>query len=244
MADIDQRIKDILSKMLEKTSGQVLTAAVAIKVLEAKFKEAFGGINFADKTALIEAFLADHQKAKVPAAAAAKSSTSKKGDSSSSNSSDSDSSGSDDDSDDEEEEDEEDEDVFDDSGDDEEEEEPAAKKLRAELLTGDAGARVEAMLNCARKCGYRPKPPVTSGEGAQTSDEYLSSYLVPFFEGKGMDPTKVGEADIKRYRKAKEVAELERDGANLALDRTARRGRGVVAPPAPAAPKPIFMDDE
>lgn len=167
MTEVDARICKILAQMLEKKPvGQVITTAVAIKILDAKFKEAFGGLNFADKTQLIDNYLAENQKnapAVAPKPAAAAQSKSE---------SDSDSDDSDDEEDEEEEDEEDDESNFDESDEDEEEEEPAAKKLRTELLTGDIGARID--YEATFDCEFRKGQFTIKREGTRAFDVLLA----------------------------------------------------------------------
>lgn len=270
-SDVDGRICALVAKIHAKVpADKKLTAGVVVQLLGSKFQAQFPDVVFADKVAVIEAEIKRLQTpppTAAPAAPAAASTTAPAAEG------DDDSDDDDDDSDasEELEEDEESDEELSSSGSDDDDEEsseeaeggveggePAAKKARLEENAGRVGedveesavagmepaVRVPLMLAFTSKLGYRPRKQ-TEGESI---DEYLTSYLIPFFTSKQLNPNEFGRTAVKKYKLRKELHDLQADGGSLALDRTQRRGRGVIVVPPPqsdnAAPKPVFMDEE
>lgn len=269
--DVDTKLQSLIASIHAKVpADKKLSVDVVLKLLKAKFVPQFPGINFDDKVDVITRILASLQTPPShPPAHAVSERSGKVSDSGEDDESDEDSDEEDSDEEDSDEEaaveegaeeDEEDDesdfsgDDSDDSDDDAEApgaggDEPAAKKPRidpaATVADLTVDQRVEQMVFCANKLGYRPRKP---NEG-ETTESYLTAYLIPFFESKHMDPTKFSTDDIRRYKVRKELADLQADGGSLTLDRNCRRGRAVVtaAPPPPQSSsmiKPVFLDEE
>ena len=232
-------VQELLEK---KPAGSVVTADVCLAALKSPaFAGKVAGADLAAMKAEIEAYLARKQKA--PAAAQSSSSVA--------------AAGSDEDSDDDasfEEEEESEESEEEEEGEEEEseeDEEPETKMSRVELgSSSDENAkRASDMVNCLRKLRVRIRAIGKQADGTafeESPEQYISTYLVPLFEKNGFDPNRFSSSDVTRYKLLKEAEALERDGANISLDRSQRQGRATFAnaAPPPAPPKPAFMDDE
>lgn len=100
---------------------------------------------------------------------------------------------------------------------------PAEKRQRIEESVSEVVRRSHEMADCLRRLSYR----VRKQEETESPEAYLQQYLVPLFREKGLDPARYSRADVKRYRVLKELEQLQEDGADMNLDRTARLGRGL-----------------
>jgi hypothetical protein len=267
-SDVDQRIVSLVGKIQAKVpADKKLTAAVVVQLLGSKFQAQFPGVDFTQKVSVIEAEIKRLYTPAVvapPPLAVAATSESKEDDS-------------DDDSDDsdaseevEESDEESDEELSSSGSDDEDDEEteetaaigtdgePVLKKARIDddaVAVGEdvdttavdsmaASVRVPLMLAFTSKLSYRPRK---QGDD-ESAEDFLSNYLIPFFESKNLNPREFGKTAVKKYKLRKELNDLQADGGSLALDRTQRRGRGHFAIPPPQsdapAPRPVFMDEE
>ncbi|CUE72842.1 Hypothetical protein, putative [Bodo saltans] len=281
-ADVDQRIVSLVGKIQAKVpADKKLSAAVVVQLLTSKFQAQFPGVDFAQKTGIIEAEIkrlysaaavTAPSVATAPAAATATAPEAKKGKDESDDDDEEDDSDSDASEEVEESDEESDEELSSSGSDDDDEEaeettaaaavgadgEPALKKPRVDehatpvgedaeesAVAGmEASTRVPLMLAFTAKLSYRPRK---QGED-ESAQDYLTNYLIPFFESKQLNPNEFGKSAVKKYKLRKELNDLQADGGSLALDRTQRRGRGHFAVPPPqsetAAPRPVFMDEE
>lgn len=282
-ADVDQRIVSLVGKIQAKVpADKKLSAAVVVQLLTSKFQAQFPGVDFAQKTSIIEAEIkrlysaaaTAPSAATTPAAAAAATApeAKKNGKDESDDDDDEDDSDSDASEEVEESDEESDEELSSSGSDDDDEEaeettaaaavgadgEPVFKKSRVDehatpvgedveesAVAGmEASTRVPLMQAFTAKLSYRPRK---QGED-ESAQDYLTNYLIPFFESKQLNPNEFGKSAVKKYKLRKELNDLQADGGSLALDRTQRRGRGHFAVPPPqsetAAPRPVFMDEE
>lgn len=273
-AAIEGKISGCVAKMLEKLPlGKRLTTTVALHIMSVKFAADFTGVDLKAHSAFIDTLLAQPATqaaapppppvSKAAAKKAAPAADSDEEDESSDDGSyDEEADDSDEEGDDEEgggegegEEDEEDEDEF--ESDEESDEEdgadalagPPAKKTRTEdgtVPAGDASGeapsavqRAKEMAACLSKLHIRYRK--------QEENESIEAYvaeLSAIFEKNKLDPLRHARDDVKRYAMLRELADLQSDGANAALDRNSRAGRGHFATMAPVAPPKNYLLDD